>query len=106
MGGMRPSPEMIKKMKEQYKADPDSIPPPMREMFKKMIEAEEMTDDKKEDVGKREMAGHGGPIGSGRPTPEMIEKMKEQYKADPDSLPPNVREMIARRIADDEESED
>ncbi|MHA1966144.1 MAG: hypothetical protein ACW97G_16330 [Candidatus Thorarchaeota archaeon] len=38
-----------------------------------------MTDDKKEDVGKREMAGHGGPIGSGRPTPEMIEKMKEQY---------------------------
>ncbi|MHA1966143.1 MAG: hypothetical protein ACW97G_16325 [Candidatus Thorarchaeota archaeon] len=65
-----------------------------------------MTDDKKEDVGKREMAGHGGPIGSGRPTPEMIEKLKEQYKTDPDSLPPNVREMIARRIADDEESED
>jgi ABC-type multidrug transport system ATPase subunit len=106
MGGMRPSPEMIEKMKEQYKADPDSISPPMREMFKKMIEAEEMTDDKKEDVGKREMAGHGGPIGSGRPTPEMIEKLKEQYKTDPDSLPPNVREMIARRIADDEESED
>jgi ATP-binding cassette subfamily B protein len=106
MGGMRPSPEMIEKMKEQYRSDPDSIPTPMREMFQQMIEVEEMTKDRKEEVGKREMSGHGGPIGSGRPTPEMIEKMKEQYKADPDSLPPNVREMIARRIAADEESED
>ena len=105
-GSGRPSPEMIEMMKERYKSDPDSTPPNMRAMIERMIEAEEMTDDKKEDVGKREMAGHGGPIGSGRPTPEMIEKLKEQYKADPDSLPPNVREMIARRIADDEESED
>ncbi|MHA1962792.1 MAG: ABC transporter ATP-binding protein, partial [Candidatus Thorarchaeota archaeon] len=105
-GSGRPSPEMIEKMKERYKSDPDSIPPNMRAMLERLIEAEEMTDDKKEDVGKREMAGHGGPIGSGRPTPEMIEKLKEQYKADPDSLPPNVREMIARRIAEDEELED
>ena len=106
MGGMRPTPEMIEKIKERYKSDPDSIPPPMREMIEKMIEAEEMNDDKKKKVGKQETIGHGGPIGSGRPTPEMIEKLKEQYKADPASLPPNVREMIARRIAEDEESED
>jgi ABC-type multidrug transport system fused ATPase/permease subunit len=106
MGGGMPSPEMIEQAKARYKSDPDSIPSPMREMLKQMIEAEEMTDDKKKELGKREMAGHGGPIGSGRPTPEMIEKMKEQYKVDPESLPPNVREMIARRIAEDEESED
>jgi ATP-binding cassette subfamily B protein len=104
-GGMKPSPEMIEKIKEQYKADPDSIPAPMREMLKQMIEAEEMGDDKKKELGKRETTGHGGPIGSGRPTPEMIEKLKEQYKTDPDSLPPNVREMIARRIVEDEPSE-
>ena len=105
MGGMRPSPEMIEKIREKYKSDPDSIPPPMREMIEKMIEADNMVDDKKEKVGKQETIGHGGPIGSGRPTPEMIEKLKEQYKTDPDSLPPNVREMIARRIAEDEESD-
>jgi len=105
MGGMNPSPEMIEKIKERYKSDPDSIPLPMREILEKMFEAEEMTDGKKKELGKREMSGHGGPIGSGRPSPEMIEKMKEQYKADPDSLPPNVREMIARRIAEDEASD-
>jgi ABC-type multidrug transport system ATPase subunit len=105
MGGMNPSPEMIDKIKEQYKSDPDSIPAPMREMLKQMIEAEEMSDEKKKELGKRETTGHGGPIGSGRPTPEMIEKLKEQYKTDPDSLPPNVREMIARRIDADEQSE-
>jgi len=103
MGGMKPSPEMIEKIKEKYKKDPDSIPPPMRDMIKQMIEVEKMGDDKKEKVGKQETIGHSGPIGSGRPTPEMIEKLKEQYKNDPDSLPPNVREMIARRIAEDEE---
>jgi hypothetical protein len=103
MGGMTPSPEMIKELKERYKSDPDSIPSPMREMFGKMFEAEDMTDDKKKELGKRETSGHGGPIGSGRPTPEMIEKLKEQYKDNPDSLPPNVREMIARRIAEDKE---
>jgi len=105
MGGMQPSPEMIEKIKERYESDPDSIPAPMREMIEKMIEVENMTDDKKKELGKRETSGHGGPIGSGRPTPEMIEKLKEQYKADPDSLPPNVREMIARRIAEDKGSE-
>ena len=105
-GSGRPSPEMINMMKERYKSDPDSIPPNMRTRLQELIEAEEMTDDKKDEVSKRETVGHGGPIGSGRPTPEMIEKLKEQYKADPDSLPPNVREMIARRIAEDEESED
>ncbi len=103
MGGMNPSPEMIKKIKERYNSDPDSIPSPMREMLEKMFEAEEMTDDKKKELAKRETSGHGGPIGSGRPTPEMIEKLKEQYKTDPDSLPPNVREMIARRITEDKE---
>ena len=105
MGGMKPSPEMIEKIKERYKKDPSSIPPAMRDMIKQMIEVEKMGDDKKKEVGKQETVGHGGPIGSGRPTPEMIEKLKEQYKTDPDSLPPNVREMIARRIADDENSD-
>jgi hypothetical protein len=61
-----------------------------------------MTDDKKKKLGKQELSGHSGPIGSGRPSPEMIEKLKEQYKTDPDSLPPNVREMVARRLAEDE----
>jgi ABC-type glutathione transport system ATPase component len=103
MGGMKPSPEMIEKIKERYKKDPDSIPAPMREMIEQMFEVEKMGDDKKKEVGKQETIGHSGPIGSGRPTPEMIEKLKEQYKTDPDSLPPNVREMIARRIAEDEE---
>jgi hypothetical protein len=103
---MKPSPEMIEKIKEQYKSDPDSIPLPMREMPEKMIEAEEMTDEKKDEIGKRETTGHGGPIGSGRPSPEMIEKLKEQYKTDPDSLPPNVREMITRRIAEDDASDE
>ena len=102
-GGMKPSPEMIEKIKERYKSDPDSIPPAMREMIEKMIEVDSMSDDKKTKVGKQETIGHGGPIGSGRPTPEMIEKLKEQYKTDPDSLPPNVREMIARRISEDED---
>jgi ABC-type multidrug transport system fused ATPase/permease subunit len=104
-GSGRPSPEMIEKMKEQYKSDPDSIPPNIRVMLERMIEAEEMKDDKKEYVGKQETIGHSGPIGSGRPTPEMIEKLKEQYRTNPDSLPPNVREMIARRIAEDDEAE-
>jgi ABC-type multidrug transport system fused ATPase/permease subunit len=102
-GGMKPSPEMIEKIKERYQSDPDSIPPAMREMIEKMIEVDSMGDDTKTKVGKQETIGHGGPIGSGRPTPEMIEKLKEQYKTDPDSLPPNVREMIARRISEDEE---
>ncbi len=105
MSEMQPTPEMIEKIRERYKSDPDSIPTPMREMIEKMIEVREMSDDKKTEIGKRETVGHGGPIGSGRPTPEMIEKLKEQYKADPESLPPNVREMIARRIAEDKESE-
>ncbi|MFW9835376.1 MAG: ABC transporter ATP-binding protein, partial [Candidatus Thorarchaeota archaeon] len=102
-GGMKPSPEMIEKIKERYQSDPDSIPPAMREMIEKMIEVDSMGDDKKKKVGKQETIGHGGPLGSGRPTPEMIEKLKEQYKTDPDSLPPNVREMIARRISEDED---
>jgi ABC-type multidrug transport system ATPase subunit len=105
MGEMQPSPEMIEKIKERYELDPDSIPAPMREMIEKVIEAENVTDDKRKELGKRETTGHSGPIGSGRPTPEMIEKLKEQYKTDPDSLPPNVREMIARRIAEEEGSE-
>ncbi|MFX1561441.1 MAG: ABC transporter ATP-binding protein [Promethearchaeota archaeon] len=102
-GGMKPSPEMIERIRERYMSDPDSLPPPMREMIEKMIEVGNMGDDKKEKVGKQETIGHGGPIGSGRPSPEMIEKLKKQYKTDPDSLPPNVREMITRRIAEDEE---
>ncbi|MHA3963458.1 MAG: ABC transporter ATP-binding protein [Candidatus Thorarchaeota archaeon SMTZ1-45] len=105
MGGMKPSPEMIERMKDLYKSDPDSIPPSMRDMFERMIEVDSMTDDKKRELGKQELSGHGGPIGSGRPSPEMIESLKEKYKSDPDSLPPNVREMIARRIAEEEDSE-
>ena len=108
MGGMKPTPEMMEKIKERYKSDPDSIPEPMREMIKKMVENEENKGklSKDEKVRSEETVGHGGPIGSGRPTPEMIEKLKEQYKTDPDSLPPNVREMIARRIAEDEAAEE
>ena len=105
MGGMKPPPEMVEKLKERFKTDPDSIPPQFRAMLEKSFEEENMTDDKKKKLGKQELSGHGGPIGSGRPSPEMIEKLKEQYKADPDSLPPNVREMVARRMAEDNASE-
>jgi ATP-binding cassette subfamily B protein len=106
MGGMKPSPEMIEKIKEQYKSDPDSIPPPMREMIEKMISAEEKPDDSKEEMGKQEMVGVSGPAGSGRPSPEMIEKMKERYKSDPDSIPPNMRAMLERLIEAEEMTDD
>jgi len=105
LSGMKPSPEMIEKIKERYRTDPNSIPIPMREMLEKMIGVDELTDDKKKKLGKRELSGHSGPIGSGRPSPEMIHSLKEKYRSDPDSLPPNVREMIARRIEEDEGSD-
>ncbi len=105
MAGMKPSPEMIEKIREHYRTNPDSIPPAMREMIEKMIGVEEMTDDKKKEIGKRELSGHSGPIGSGRPSPEMLETLKKQYRSDPDSLPPNVRDMVARIIAEDELSD-
>ena len=105
MSGMKPSPEMIEKLKARFKTDPDSIPPQFHDMLERSFEEENMTDDKKKKLGKQELSGHGGPIGSGRPSPEMIEKLKEQYRADPDSLPPNVREMVARSMAEDDASE-
>ena len=106
MGGMKPPPEMVEKLKERFKTDPDSIPPQFHDMIEKLFEEEKMTDGKKKELGKEELSGHSGPIGSGRPSPEMIERLKEQYKTDPESLPPNVREMVARSIAKDEASEE
>jgi ATP-binding cassette subfamily B multidrug efflux pump len=106
MGGMKPSPETIQMLTEQYKSDPESIPPQVRAMFETMTEMKNMTDDEKTELGKRELSGHGGPIGSGRPSPEMIKSLMKQYKTDPESLPPNVREMIARRITEEESAEE
>jgi hypothetical protein len=99
MGGMRPKPEMIEKAKQRYKSDPDSIPEPFREMIKKMVENEENGNDGgdgKDTVRSEETIGHGGPIGSGRPSPEMMKRLYEQYKKDPDSVPPHIRDHFKR----------
>ncbi|TFH04287.1 MAG: hypothetical protein E4H14_15090 [Candidatus Thorarchaeota archaeon] len=98
MGGMTPSPEMIAKIKERYKSDPESIPAPFREMIKKMVEDEEKKDahGKDEIVRPEETIGHGGPIGSGRPSPEMMKKLLEQWKKDPDSVPAHMHDHFKR----------
>jgi ABC-type multidrug transport system fused ATPase/permease subunit len=98
MGGMRPSPEMMEKIKERYKSDPDSIPKPFREMIKKMVENEEKDKglSKDEKVRSEETIGHGGPIGSGRPSPEMMKKLLEQWKKDPDSVPAHMHDHFKR----------
>jgi ABC-type multidrug transport system ATPase subunit len=107
-GGMRASPEMIQKMKEQYKSDPDSIPPPMREMLKQMIEADEMSDKKekpKDDELSRSKTIQQGPIGSGRPSPQMIEALKEKYKEDPSSIPEHMHAHIEKMIKEESEED-
>ena len=105
MGGMKPSPEMMEKMKEMYKSDPDSIPEPMREMIKKMVDNEEKDgpQGESEEVRTEETVGHGGPIGSGRPSPEMIKRMLEQYKKDPESVPAHMREHFQKMLEKEEE---
>jgi ATP-binding cassette subfamily B protein len=99
MSGMRPSPEMIEKAKERYKSDPGSIPEPFREMIRKMVEKEEKEaedGDGKDTVRVEETVGHGGPIGSGRPSPEMMKKLYEQYKKDPNSVPAHMHDHFKR----------
>ncbi|TFG26626.1 ABC transporter ATP-binding protein [Candidatus Thorarchaeota archaeon] len=97
MSGMRPSPEMMEKIKERYKSDPESIPAPFREMIKKMVEEEKKdADGKDERVRPEETIGHGGPIGSGRPSPEMMKKLLEQWKKDPDSVPAHMHDHFKR----------
>ncbi|MHA2116243.1 MAG: ATP-binding cassette domain-containing protein [Candidatus Thorarchaeota archaeon] len=108
MGGMRPSPEMIEKIKEQYKSDPDSIPAPMREMLKQMIEAEEMGDKKdkpKDDEYSRSKTQQQGPIGSGRPSPQMMKDLMEKYKQDPSSVPEHMHAHFEKMIKEEEDKE-
>ncbi|MFW9794731.1 MAG: ATP-binding cassette domain-containing protein, partial [Candidatus Thorarchaeota archaeon] len=107
-GGMKPSPDMIEKIKEKYKSDPDSIPEPMREMLKQMIGANEMTDKKdkqKDDEYSRSKTQQQGPIGSGRPSPQMMEAMKEKYKEDPSSVPAHMHEIFEKMIREEEAEE-
>ncbi len=98
MGGMQPSPEMMEKIKERYKSDPDSIPKHFREMIKKMVENEEKDESpsKEDKVRPEETIGHGGPIGSGRPSPEMMKRLFEQYKKDPDSVPAHMHDHFKK----------
>lgn len=96
MGGMKPTPEMIEKMKKRYKSDPDSMPEPMREMIEKMLENENQDENPEEEVQPDETVGYGGPSGSGRPSPEMMKRMLEQYKKDPDSVPAHMRDHFKR----------
>lgn len=97
--GMKPTPEMIEKMKKRYKSDPDSMPEPMRAMIAKMLENENQDDTNggsEEKDQSEETVGYGGPSGSGRPSPEMMKKMLEQYKKDPDSVPLHMRDHFKR----------
>ena len=104
MEDMRPTPEMMERAKERYKSDPDSIPEPFREMIRKMVEKEENgTDDGKDTVKHEETVGHGGPIGSGRPSPEMMKRMLEQYKKDPNSVPAHMRSHFEKMLEEEEE---
>ncbi len=108
MAGHMPSPEMIEKAKERYKSDPDSIPAPMRDMLKQMIEADEKAEKKdktKDDEYKRSKTMQQGPIGSGRPSPQMLEAMKKKYKEDPSSVPEHMRAHLEKMIKEDEDKE-
>ena len=108
-GGMgQPSPEMIEKMKERYKSDPDSIPAPMREMLKQMIEADDMGDKKdkpKDDEYSRSKTQQQGPIGSGRPSPQMMKELMEKYKQDPSSVPEHMHAHFEKMIKEEEDKE-
>lgn len=106
MGGMQPTPEMIESAKERYKSDPDSIPEPFREMIRKMVEKEETRPDDgdgKDKVKPEETVGHGGPIGSGRPSPEMMKRLLEQYKKDPESVPAHMRGHFEKMLEKEKE---
>jgi ATP-binding cassette subfamily B protein len=105
MGGGMPSQEMIEEAKEKYKADPESIPAPFRDMLKQMIEAEEMADkkDKTKDEIERSKTMQQGPIGSGRPSPQMLEMMKEKYKEDPSSVPEHMHAVFEKMIKEEDE---
>ncbi len=96
MAGMQPSPEMMEKIMERYKSDPESIPEPMREMIKKMVENKEKDESGK--VHASETVGHGGPIGSGRPSPEMMKRLLEQYKKDPSSVPAHMHSHFEKML--------
>ncbi|MFW9769451.1 MAG: ABC transporter ATP-binding protein [Candidatus Thorarchaeota archaeon] len=104
MSGMNHSPEMIERIRERYQNDPDSIPEPMREMLEQMFEADKMTD-KKEDEYSRSKTQQQGPLGSGRPSPQMMRELKEKYKEDPSSVPTHMHEIFERMI-EEEEKED
>ncbi|MFW9981061.1 MAG: ATP-binding cassette domain-containing protein [Candidatus Thorarchaeota archaeon] len=101
MGDMKPSPEMIEMIKERFKSDPDSIPAPMREMLKQMFEDDDMAD-KKNDEYLRSKTQQQGPIGSGRPSPQMMNELKEKYKKDPSSVPVHMHEIFERMIKEEE----
>jgi len=106
MGGMKPTPEMIEKMKKRFQSDPDSMPEPMREMIAKMIENENQDGNNKESEDKvqpEETVGHGGPIGSGRPSPDMMKRLLEQYKTDPESVPEHMREHFKKMLEESDE---
>ena len=107
--GMKPSPEMIEKIKERYKSDPDSIPPPIREMLKEMMDVDEMSEKSgktKDDEFKRAKTMQQGPIGSGRPSPQMIEEMKKRYKEDPSSIPEHMRAHLEKLIKEESVAEE
>ncbi|MFW9869947.1 MAG: ABC transporter transmembrane domain-containing protein [Candidatus Thorarchaeota archaeon] len=104
MGDMKPSPEMIEKIKERFKSDPDSIPAPMREMLKQMFEVDDMTDKKNDEYG-RSKTQQQGPLGSGRPTPQMMRELKEKYKKDPSSVPAHMHEIFERMIQEEDKGE-
>jgi len=108
MAGHMPSPEMIEKAKERYKSDPDSIPAPMRDMLKQMIEADEKAEKKdktKDDEYKRSKTMQQGPLGSGRPSPQMLEALKKKYKEDPSSVPEHMLAHLKKMIKEDEDKE-
>jgi ABC-type multidrug transport system ATPase subunit len=103
MGGMKPTPEMIEKIRERFESDPDSIPGPMREMLQQMFEVDKVSD--KEDDYKRSKTQQQGPIGSGRPSPQMMRELKEKYKEDPSSVPEHMHATVERMIEEEEKEE-
>jgi hypothetical protein len=71
-----------------------------------MIEADDMGDKKdkpKDDEYSRSKTQQQGPIGSGRPSPQMMEDLKKRYKEDPSSVPEHMRAHIQKMIEIDED---
>ncbi|MFX1369369.1 MAG: ABC transporter ATP-binding protein [Promethearchaeota archaeon] len=108
VGELEPTPEMIERIRERLKSDPDSIPPQMREMLREMIEADG-EGDKKDKPKDDELARSGtmqqGPVGSGRPSPQMIKALKERYKEDPSSIPKHMHAHIEKMIKEEAEGD-